>query len=186
MCVIVWSKSCFCTYACWQLHRGDGRPEAWGIPTTSRNILSGWCSTSCQGGKGRGTNRSRGSVGRRLAEGINIWMHQVSNKSGTFELLPGPLCALCKLQALWYCTLKGVVHPKIKSHSLSTHHYAEWGGWVKCLGPQNTSGVSGVNSIEAKSNTIEVSEDHVFKCEKTTDKKHKRPPTAPVVSSKCP
>ena len=29
-------------------------------------------------------------------------------------------------------------------------------GWVKCLTPQNTFGVSGVNSVAAKSNTIEV------------------------------
>ena len=29
-------------------------------------------------------------------------------------------------------------------------------GWVKCLIPQNTFVVSGVNSVAAKSNTIEV------------------------------
>ena len=28
-------------------------------------------------------------------------------------------------------------------------------GWVKCLSPQNTFGVSGVNRVAAKSNTIE-------------------------------
>ena len=27
-------------------------------------------------------------------------------------------------------------------------------GWVKCLSPQNTSGVSGVNGVAAESNTI--------------------------------
>ena len=36
-------------------------------------------------------------------------------------------------------------------------------GWVKCLSPQNTSGVSGVNSVAAKSNTKEVNGDHFFK-----------------------
>ena len=36
-------------------------------------------------------------------------------------------------------------------------------GWVKCLCPQNTSGVSGVNSFAAKSNTIEVNGDQ-FSC----------------------
>ena len=32
-------------------------------------------------------------------------------------------------------------------------------GGVKCLSPQNTFGVSGVNSVAAKSNTIEVTSD---------------------------
>ena len=34
--------------------------------------------------------------------------------------------------------------------SLSTHHYADGGGGVKCLSPQNTSSVSGVNSVALK------------------------------------
>ena len=42
-------------------------------------------------------------------------------------------------------------------------------GWVKRLSPQNTIGVSGVNSVAAKSNTIEVNRDF-FKCKKTTEK----------------
>ena len=37
-------------------------------------------------------------------------------------------------------------------HLLSTHHYADGGAGVS---PQNTSGVSGVNSVAAKSNEIE-------------------------------
>ena len=58
--------------------------------------------------------------------------------------------------------------------------------WVKCLSPQNTFGVSGVNSIAAKSNKIEVTGDHFFKLKKKQKKKtttclH----TARVVSSKC-
>ena len=36
-------------------------------------------------------------------------------------------------------------------------------GWVKCLSPQNTFLVLGVNSIAAKSNTIAVTGEHVFK-----------------------
>ena len=40
-------------------------------------------------------------------------------------------------------------------------------GCVKCLSPQNTFGVSGVNSDGAKSNTIEVNGDR---------KQHKMPP----------
>ena len=36
-------------------------------------------------------------------------------------------------------------------------------GWVKCLSPQNTFGVSGVHSVAAKSNTIEVTGDSFFK-----------------------
>ena len=39
-------------------------------------------------------------------------------------------------------------------------------GCVKCLSPQNPFGVSGVNSIAAKSNTIEVN-DWFFKHKKT-------------------
>ena len=35
--------------------------------------------------------------------------------------------------------------------------------WGKCLSPQNTAGVSGVNSVAAKSNTIEVDVDHFLK-----------------------
>ena len=34
--------------------------------------------------------------------------------------------------------------------------------WVKCLCPQNTLGVSGVNSVAAKSNKIEVTADTFF------------------------
>ena len=32
-------------------------------------------------------------------------------------------------------------------------------GWVKCLSPENTAGVSGVNSVAAESNTTEDSMD---------------------------
>ena len=39
--------------------------------------------------------------------------------------------------------------------------------WVKCLSPQNTFGVSGGNSVAAKSNTIEVNGDQFFKQKKT-------------------
>ena len=42
----------------------------------------------------------------------------------------------------------------MKIHSLSTP-LCRWRG-LKCLRPQNTSGISGVNSVAAKSNTIEV------------------------------
>ena len=55
--------------------------------------------------------------------------------------------------------------------------------WVKCS--RNTSRVSGVNSIAAKSDTIEVKGDQFFKGNKTeTNMKGLR--TVPVVSSKCP
>ena len=54
-------------------------------------------------------------------------------------------------------------------------------GRVTCLSPENNSGVSGVNSDAAESNTIEITGDHVFK-----RKKIKGLHTAPVVSSKCP
>ena len=49
-------------------------------------------------------------------------------------------------------------------------------GWVKCLMSQNTSGVSGINSVAAKSNTIEVNGDHFFKCKKKQLKKPNMPP----------
>ena len=54
--------------------------------------------------------------------------------------------------------IKVIVLWKKKIHSLSTHHYAD-GGWVKCFSPLNTSGVSGVNNVTAKFNTIEVNGD---------------------------
>ena len=64
-------------------------------------------------------------------------------------------------------SIKGIVDPKMKIPALSTHHYAD--GWVKCLSPQNTFGVSGVNSVAAKSNTIEVNGAQVFKCTMSFD-----------------
>ena len=52
---------------------------------------------------------------------------------------------------------KGIVQPKIKIiniiYILTTMPMA---GRVKCLSPQNTFGVSGVNGVAAKSKTIEV------------------------------
>ena len=47
-------------------------------------------------------------------------------------------------------------------------------GWVKCLSPKNTFGVSGVNSVAAKSNTIEVNEVNYLR-KKTTETKHELP-----------
>ena len=35
-------------------------------------------------------------------------------------------------------------------------------GWVQCLSPQKTFGVSGVNSIDVKSNAIEETGDQFF------------------------
>ena len=52
-------------------------------------------------------------------------------------------------------------------------------GWVKrclplklqkCLSQQNTFGVSGLNSVSAKSDTIEVNVYRLFKHKKTTEK----------------
>ena len=43
-------------------------------------------------------------------------------------------------------------------------------GWGNCLSPQNPSGVSGVNSVAAASNTIKVYCYHFFRCNKTTEK----------------
>ena len=56
---------------------------------------------------------------------------------------------------IWFLLVKGIVHPKMKIQSLSTHHDAD-GGVGEVLTPQNTTGVTGVNSVAAKSNTIEV------------------------------
>ena len=52
----------------------------------------------------------------------------------------------------------------------------QMGGWVKCLSPQNTSGVLVVISVAAKSNTVEVNGDRFFEHKKTTVKKHNMPP----------
>ena len=58
-------------------------------------------------------------------------------------------------------------------------------GWVKCLSAQNTSGVSGVNSVAVESNTIEdisdLSSDVIKKNWKNIACLH----TVRVVSSKC-
>ena len=43
-------------------------------------------------------------------------------------------------------------------------------GWVKCLSPKHTFGVSGVNSVSAKSNTIEENRDQFFKHRKKEKK----------------
>ena len=60
-------------------------------------------------------------------------------------------------------------------------------GRVKCTSPQNTFGVSGVNSVAAKSNIIEGDNDQFFKCKKNNRKNPiKCLHAAPVVSSKCP
>ena len=57
-------------------------------------------------------------------------------------------------------------------------------GW--CLGPEQTFGVSRVNNVEVKSNTIEVNGDHFFQRTKNSRKNRiKCLHTAPVVSSKC-
>ena len=55
-------------------------------------------------------------------------------------------------------TLKGIVHPKI-THLLTTMPMEEW------LSPQNTFGVSQLNSVAAKSNVIEITGDWFLKCE---------------------
>ena len=50
---------------------------------------------------------------------------------------------------------KGIVNAKMKMNSL-----------FKCLSPQNIFGVSGLNCIAAKSDTIEVTVDSFFKRKK--------------------
>ena len=81
--------------------------------------------------------------------------------------------------------LKGYFTKKWKfTHYLLTT--LPMGGWVKCLSPQNTSWVSGVNSVAAESSTIEVNSDLFFRHYKTTEKNITCLHTAPVVSSKCP
>ena len=55
-------------------------------------------------------------------------------------------------------------------------------GWVKRLSPQDTFGVSVLNSMAAKSNTIEAISDLSSEVKKNTTCLH----TARVVSSKCP
>ena len=47
---------------------------------------------------------------------------------------------------------------------------------MKGLSPGNTTGGSGVNSVAAKWNTIEVTCDHFLKHKKSSDKKHNIPP----------
>ena len=61
-------------------------------------------------------------------------------------------------------------------------------GWVKYLSPQNTSGVSGENSVAAKSKIIDrlVNGDQFFKRKNTTAENIKCFQTAPVVTFKCP
>ena len=81
--------------------------------------------------------------------------------------------------------LKGIIHRKMKTHSLPTRHYAD-GGVGEVLCAQNTFGVSGVNSIAAKSNTIEVNGDPPPPPPPQIENNVKCLHPAPVVSSKCP
>ena len=61
--------------------------------------------------------------------------------------------------------------PKEMKNSLIIYSpYMPMEGWVKCLSPRNTFGVSGVNSVETKSNTIEVNCEHFFKHKKNNKK----------------
>ena len=55
----------------------------------------------------------------------------------------------------------------------------------RCLGPENSFGVSRVNNVAGKSNTIEVNGDHFFKRKKTTENNIQCLHPAPVVSSKA-
>ena len=64
--------------------------------------------------------------------------------------------------------IKGIIYQKF-THYLLTTLLME--GDVKCLSPQNCFGVSGVNSVVAKSNTIGVTGYHYWNV-----KKHKMPP----------
>ena len=68
--------------------------------------------------------------------------------------------------------LKGIVHLEMMFHSLSPHPYADGG---KCLSPQNTARVSGVNRVAAESNTNEAI-GLIFRHKKTTEKNHSMPP----------
>ena len=74
-------------------------------------------------------------------------------------------------------------------HTLRDSHYPlttmAMEGWVKCLSPQNTFGVQGLNSVAAKSDTIEVNGDQLTKLKKQQQINIKCFHTAPVVSSKC-
>lgn len=100
LCAIVWSIHSLvrllvgsCT---WQQET-----EAWGIPTTSRNILSGWRTTCCRDGKGICTNTSLSNMGM-LAVGSNIWMQWASIKFSTFKHISWH--SLCTLLVI--CSLK--------------------------------------------------------------------------------
>ncbi len=54
-------------------------------------------------------------------------------------------------------TLKGIVHPKMKIQSISTHPHAD--GWVTLFSPQNTAGVSQKKGVAVMSQTIVVNGD---------------------------
>ena len=59
--------------------------------------------------------------------------------------------------------------------------------WVKFLSQQNSSGVSGLNSVSAKFNTIQIQSGPFFRLNKTTEKNNTTClHTARVLSSRCP
>ena len=63
-------------------------------------------------------------------------------------------------------TLKGWFTPEKEDSLIIYSPPFWWRRWGKCLSPQNTSGVSGVNRVAAKSNMIKANGDHVLKCKK--------------------
>ena len=69
----------------------------------------------------------------------------------------------------------------MKIQSVSTHHCAD-GGVGEVLSPQNTLGVSGLNSDATKSNTIEEISYQIFRRNKTTEI-HNMPPYCLWVSA---
>ena len=81
--------------------------------------------------------------------------------------------------------INGIVHPEMRILSVSPHHCAD-GGWVKCSSPQHTSGVSGVNSEAAESNTIEEISDPSPDVKNRQNKNTTCLHTARVESCTCP
>lgn len=89
LCVFGWSMYSFVGPLVGSCGRRQ-ETEAWGIPRTSRNILSGLMQHLLSGRReAYAQTRAGGNVGQILALGSNIWMRWVSIYFSTFKLFLG-------------------------------------------------------------------------------------------------
>ena len=94
------------------------------------------------------------SLGGFTYESLTGWLSSWA-KALVANHCPEAVLVLIWLDLHIHDKLKGIDHRKRTIHSLSTHHYVDGGSVLRVFElSQNTFGVSGVNSVAAKSNTM--------------------------------